>query len=676
MAVLRHSQTGLAHARFIPDPIRRWSLDPAPQVLFAKPQFQPCSDLEQALYSFVNACLAGAFGRHRILRTKPLSRRLRSFLSHCLIVTLVTATSLPSRAYAELSRADYEECQARDEDGLRTAIAAVAADALKTGIGKIDYPALVADQWRNKGLDEIIDKRVDIAIEDVKHETSWSERIKSLANSETSQKLATNVAERVYRSDATKAALEDLATGVANEVGKSIEFASAESAGPLMDCLRAFVGPKYGSSVAQSVAGDTGKDLTVDPAKGAGEVSTTSVLKQTSGGIAGATVLVVRRQLANLATRVGQRLAGSVLSRLVSVAAGGVGLVLIAKDLWELRHGVLPIIASEMKAPATKEKVQAEIATGISEQISAHVKDIATATADHVIEVWQGFKRAHALVLRLSDANAGFKSFLDGVKTDQLPRLDEVVSLVVSAEGEGGVLKRLDDGSLNTAVHLMPEKALDIARDTKSVAAALAWSALAGDKLDRVVNYELYRRTEPSTLTRASLDRVLALDDRAAITRVAAVPQQARDALFNLDDTNLKSLAKSLSENELTTLAGYLTGLQAVPRDAVLRAVAANPAKMQILASGRVRDAIIASADQSAAVTMMLAAGEAFNPRQFIDDAGLVWTGRVSPWLLWDRHPAGLAIAAVLSLIVLMWTRRLFRRRPAPPSAGASENTV
>jgi membrane protein implicated in regulation of membrane protease activity len=53
-----------------------------------------------------------------------------------------------------------------------------------------------------------------------------------------------------------------------------------------------------------------------------------------------------------------------------------------------------------------------------------------------------------------------------------------------------------------------------------------------------------------------------------------------------------------------------------------------------------------------------------------------VWTGRVSPWLLWDRHPAGLAIVAVLALILLVWMRRLFRRRPAPPSTGATENTV
>ena len=115
----------------------------------------------------------------------------------------------------------------------------------------------------------------------------------------------------------------------------------------------------------------------VDPNKASGGVSAGSVLKESTGGLAGATILIVRRQLANLAERVGQRIVGSVLSRLVSVVAGGVGLVLIAKDIWEFRNGVLPIIATEMKAPATKEKVRDELASTLDQQMNDHVKEIA-----------------------------------------------------------------------------------------------------------------------------------------------------------------------------------------------------------------------------------------------------------------------------------------------------------
>ena len=357
----------------------------------------------------------------------------------------------------------------------------------------------------------------------------------------------------------------------------------------------------------------------------------------------------------------------------MSVVAGGVGLVLIAKDIWEFRNGVLPIIATEMKAPATKEKVREELATTLSEQMNEHVKEISLAAADHIIDVWQSFKRAHELVLRIADANGEFRKFLDGVQPQALSRLDEVVSILVASEGEASILKRLQDGSLNTAVHLMPEKGLDIARDTKSLGDGLAWTAIAGDRLNDVVAYELHRRMAPSDLTKASLERILALNDRAAIIRIASVTPAARDTLFNLDPSDLNILLKTLSEDELKSLAGYLEGLQAGPRDKILKAIAANPAKMQILASSRVRARIIASRDQTAAANMMLEQPPGLSPRAFIEDAKLVWDGRVDPLLLWDKHPQSLMAAATLGLILLIWLTRLFRPRKIVPPAPQPE---
>jgi hypothetical protein len=325
-----------------------------------------------------------------------------------------------------------------------------------------------------------------------------------------------------------------------------------------------------------------------------------------------------------------------------------------------------------MKSKATKEKVQEEIAATISEQINEHVKEIGVASADHVVEIWQSFKRAHALVLKIADDNETFRVFLDGVKPAALPRLDEVVSLLVVGEGEGSILKRLGDGSLNDAVHNLPEQALDIARDTKSVAKALAWTSLAGSKLQAVVDNEIYRRAAPEDFTKASLERVLALDDRGAIERLSGVSKQARDALLSLDTADLKALTKSLSGGELGTLASYLSGLQAGPREQVLRAVAANPRKMQVLASASVRDAIIASADQAAAADMMLRVTTGFSPRNIADDAVMAWEGRISPVLVWEKHTAGVGIGGAIGFIFLLWLKRLFRRHPpAAPSSPA-----
>lgn len=588
-----------------------------------------------------------------------------------LLVCIAVASSqlsIPTIA-AEISRAEYEACQARDDAGLRTAVIAIATDAITNGTKTIDYGALVDTQWRERNLDQIIDNRVDIAVTEITNETSWTDRLKTLADNEKAQQLATAVAERVYRSDAVKTAIADLASGVAKEVGKSIEFASTDATNTLLQCLKAFVGPRYGGAVASVLAGDASRSVNVDPNKASGKVSAGSVLNESTGGLAGATILIVRRQLANLAQRVGQRIVGSVLSRVVSVVAGGVGLVLIAKDLWDFRNGVLPIIATEMKSPATKVKVREELANTLATQMNDHIKEIAEATADQVIEVWQTFRRAHALVLQIADQNGDFRAFLDRVDPQSLPRLDEVVSILAASEGQDSILRRLQDGSLNQAVHLMPDKGLQIARETNSVATGLAWTALAGKRLDRVVDYELHRRMSTKGLTTGSLDRILDLNDRAAITKIAGVPAAARDALFSLDVTDLNLLLRSLSEDEIESLAGYLDGLRPGPREAVLKTIAASPAKMQLLASRSIREGIIASQDQEMAARMMLADSSGLSPKAVVDDARLVFDGRVAPSLLWSKHPQAIVAAGLLSLIVLAWFARLFRRRrPAQAS--------
>ncbi len=217
----------------------------------------------------------------------------------------------------------------------------------------------------------------------------------------------------------------------------------------------------------------------------------------------------------------------------------------------------------------------------------------------------------------------------------------------------------------------MPEKGIVIARELKSIQAGLDWSALAGDKIGDVVEYELHKRINPKDLTRASLDRILTLGDRTAIIKISSISPEARDMLFTLNSNDLNSLLRSLSDEELMALAGYLSGLKPEPRGKILRVVAAEPAKMQILASHRVRERIIASRDQSAAVDMMLAPTSSLSAEAFLHDLTLVWDGRVAPLLLWDKRPQAVGIAGFLGLFVLFWMARLFRpRRAIDPQPG------
>ena len=568
-----------------------------------------------------------------------------------------------------MTRADYEACQSADEAGFRKAIEALSLKALQSGVRTIDYRATVDREWRRAGMDDLLARRVDLAIEEVRRETSWAGLAQSLVDTDKAQAMAANVAERVYQSEPMRAAVEGLTTGVGQEVGRALEGALQDAAGPAVECMRAFLGQRYGSTVAGVVSRDVERDYGIDAVAGRATVSSGAVIKQSGEGIAGAALVLMRRQLANLTARIGQRLAGSILARLVSVAAGGVGVVLIAKDIWELRKGVLPIISDEMKSETTKSLVKEELAKTFDEQITLHLPEIASKSADRVIEIWQSFRNAHRHALDLAARNESFRGFLDTVQPAQLARLDEVMALVLASGGEPAVLRRLDDGTLNEAVRFLPEPAMAIARETRSVDAALGWSALAGDRLPAVIEHGVYRRADHAGFTRATLTQLLALNDPMAITRLAALDPEARERLFGLPAADLRRLARSFSEAELDTLSRYLVGLDPEPRERILKAVAATPGKMQRLASSRVRDGLISSRDQARAVDMMLREGSG-GPQTIWSDAEAAWEGEIAPILLWEKHPLAVVGLGFAAIVLLLLVRRLFRpRRPSAPTA-------
>ena len=95
---------------------------------------------------------------------------------------------------------------------------------------------------------------------------------------------------------------------------------------------------------------------------------------------------------------------------------------------------------------------------------------------------------------------------ISGVRT-----VDEVVALVLSGEGEAGIAKRLDNGTLHRAVSGLPTGAIEIARETQSLETALQWSAVAGDSLGKVVEFDIYRKAKPDAFTKVSLQRLLGL---------------------------------------------------------------------------------------------------------------------------------------------------------------------
>ena len=587
------------------------------------------------------------------------------------VVCLALAATHVAPAFAatppkSISRGEYEACQSGDETGFRLAVEALTAKAMQRGLATIDFKAVVTGEWRKANLDDHLDKRIDAAVTEVKDQTSLFETARTLFDNEKAMAAAKAVAERVYQSSEFKTSIEGLANGVGGEIAKTIELATKDAGEPAIDCINAFLGARYGQTIAGVVSLDAGRQFALDASKTAAPISTGSVVIQNSEGIAGAMVLLIRRQLAAMAGRVGQRMAGVLLSRLVGMFAGGVGAVLIAKDIYESKDGVFPIIAREMKSAESKEHVRVELAKVISEQLSDHTREIAVKTSERVVSIWHDFKKAHAKVVDLTERESAFKAFVDQIKPEQLGRLDEVVALIHGAEGEAGVLRRLGDGTLDVGVNRLSVAGLEIARETRSLATALSWLALAGSNFATIKEFDLHRLAAPEQFTKLSLARLLALGDRPSITRLASLKPDARGALFELDDAALAKLAKNLDGPQLDALSSYITGLAKPAGQLVLKTVAQSPGRMQLLATPRVRDGVLRSRDQLAAVEMVLKQGPTFEPDVIAHDVRLIIDGKISPVLMLDRHPTALAIAAGLSMVLLLMVKRLlFGRRRA-----------
>jgi hypothetical protein len=99
-------------------------------------------------------------------------------------------------------------------------------------------------------------------------------------------------------------------------------------------------------------------------------------------------------------------------------------------------------------------------------------------------------------------------------------------------------------------------------------------------------------------------------------------------------------------------------------RDRLFGAVIANPAEMQVLSSQDVRDAIIASKDQAAAVDMIL--GPKSGSAKYgvlVNDLERVWQGQVHPRLIWEAHPLAVIAIGIGAFMLLLLMRRILRPR-------------
>ena len=298
---------------------------------------------------------------------------------------------------------------------------------------------------------------------------------------------------------------------------------------------------RYGNAIASVFAQESEKNLEANTGQAPVKIDTSDLALNNAASISGMVLIVTRRVIGQVVKSVGTRIAGIVASDIVASVAGLVGLALIAKNIYDAGDGVFPIIAEQMKSDETKIHVKEEIGSTIQNDISQQVGTIAEETAEKLYSNWLDFKQRYNRLLALSEKRPAFAEFLKDRRLDQLRKLSQIVDILYGTEGEQKVLERVANGSLNKALLDLTDAGLQIAEEQHSVDKALRWTAIAGKDLPRVVDLGIYRWLPVEGLTSENLQKILSINDKIAVSRIANLDPQARDLLLSLPADQLRS---------------------------------------------------------------------------------------------------------------------------------------
>lgn len=564
----------------------------------------------------------------------------------------------------QTSTVTVEECRNLSDTEVRDRIRDLASTILKSEFGKIDYAALVNAYWAKTGVNARVDREIDLAVADVRSNTGWFDRAYSTVSTSSAKRYATAVADKAYNSEGFKQALEDMAKGVATDAGQQIERATQQVANPVITCVQTALQTRYGGAIAAVFAQESQKNLETDKA-GPVRIDTSDLVLNNTASISGIVLIVTRRVIARVVQSIGRRIAGVVASRIASLVATVVGVVLIAKDLYEAGDGVFPLIADRMKADETKQLIKDEIGKSIQSEITQQVGTIAQETSERIYTVWLDFKQKYARLLALSEKFPTFKEFLRDRRLEQLGSLGRIVDIILGSESEERLVQRVADGSLNKALIDLTEPGLAIAAEQKSIDKALRWTELAGRELPRVVELGIFRWLSPEGLTPQTLQKLLGLNDKIAVNRIASLEPQSREYVLALPLEQLRDFARRLSDQQLAAFADYQRRLDPAAARRLLRAVTEDPRVMQSLSGNGLREAVVGSRDQLAALDILLHDETSLiSYGRILKDAELVQNGVVNYRVFWDRYWPSLLLAAFVLLLLLSWLRRLIFGRP------------
>ncbi len=622
------------------------------------------------------------------------SRRFLTALHLLLVVALLAALLPPRAAHAQgtpgptpvpappaddllLSSYTLGECRTIERDALRGEIEEAALAVIGPGSNSLDIEAIVERAWVTQGADAVLEAEVAAAVEALRQETGYWQRLLSGWSAGKAEEFASEVAERAFASPGFNAMLNDLSIAIGEEIARSVNAELARAASAAFLCLRDYVGATYSETLFAAFEQSVSRRVEEAGVEIDADAIGINALDVHAKGLVGAGIIVVtevgRRVATKISQKLAQRVAGKVVGRvagragssLVPVVGWVVGIGLILWDIYEGASGALPQIEDALTDEEVKERIRAEVADAVRASLPEEAAIAALETAVSMLEEWDAFCTRYNDVCTLAEENDSFRALLATVPLANLEWLARLQAVILRELGRGVLERTLETGQFDQLLAL-PSSAATILADTRSVEATLAWADLAGDDLDAVAANRIHERILPAELSALQLMTLLAMNDGEMVQKFLALDTATRNAIWALPPEVLRALLETQSEAELQAFAAAAQAPHITPTPVAVL--------VQGLLSGTVSIAQLQAtptavaqqvptptqAGRATATPEPAGATAAATPTPGAPPAAAAVPGQNDPLLIGGL---GLVVALLAAVAALLWLRPARRRR-------------
>ncbi len=557
-----------------------------------------------------------------------------------------------------------EACTTVDEasiqDELNRVTQAVFADAL----ARVDIPAIVDAQWRELRLDSVVAGAVDRAANSVRSETDLWNKFLSGWSGNKAQELTLAVSSRAFGSEEFRQAMEDLSSAVAVNVADEMGALTAESSSAALYCLQTFIQENYSPALLAAFQGEVQSATSGAGAlEGESDSGILGVIQGHTLALGGIGVIVAaqvaKRIIVTLTREVSERVAGRVVTRVlgrvgstvIPLAGWVVGAGMIAYDIWNNADGALPQIQESLKSEEVMAGIRSEIADAIGAELGPELPQVARDVADSLYSQWTAVKRDIRVVLELAGESEAYSAVLSDVQSsEELQRLVTISGALTGAAGRSAVLDAAQSGALARALQ-SSANLTPIIQATGSLDAALDWVAAAGEYLPNVVQLEIYKQKSPADLDRATLQRLVALDDARTVADLALLPNTELTTLLALSSESLHLLTAALTPEQLGWLAETLAPLSQSERNTLVSRLVSDPALIEVLQNSNLLDELPPGANLDQAVAFLSGRTDALG---MINDAAAVVTGPATVGMYQGKYGWGTSVLVGLATLLIM----------------------